>query len=182
VLVILPGLDRVSHAFLRYGMPAGFGDVPPEEEEKYGSVLERYYRYLDEWLGRFLEGEAVTGEGAGERATFLVVSPHGIEPMPLARRLLGWLEGERFLSGYHARGPDGMILAAGPGFRHGTPLGKASVLDLVPTLLYSYRLPIGKDMDGHVLTRLFEDSFTSENPILMIPSYEAGRTEGPPER
>jgi hypothetical protein len=68
-----------------------------------------------------------------------------------------------------------MILAAGPGIRHGTPLGKASVTDLLPTLLYYYGLPIGKDMDGHVLTRLFDPAFTAENPILLIPSYRTRR-------
>jgi hypothetical protein len=73
-----------------------------------------------------------------------------------------------------------MILAAGPGIRHGTPMGKASVLDVVPTLLYLYGLPIGMDMDGHALTRLFDEAFTSENPILLIPSYEASRLGAPP--
>ena len=182
VIVVLPGLDRVSHLFLRFGMPSGFGDVPPEEVEKYGSVLERYYRFLDEWLGRFLEGESVAGEGDPARgeSVFLEVSPHGIEPMPLGRRLAAWLEGNRLESGYHDRGPDGMILAAGPGIRHGTPMGKASVLDVVPTLLYLYGLPMGMDMDGHTLTRLFDEAFTSENPILLIPSYEASRLGAPP--
>jgi hypothetical protein len=184
VILVLRGLDRVSHLFLRYGMPAGFGDVPPEEEEKYGNVLARYYRFLDEWLGKFLEGEDVAGEGSDtpdEGTAFVVVSPHGIEPIPLGRRLLGWLEGRRFDSGYHVKGPDGMILAAGPGIRHGTPLGKASVTDLLPTLLYYYRLPIGKDMDGHVLIRLFDPAFTSENPILLIPSYKTRRIGPAPE-
>jgi len=98
--------------------------------------------------------------------------------MPLWRRFALRLEGNRLESGYHARGPDGMILAAGPGIRHGTPLGKSSVLDLVPTLLYLYGLPIGMDMDGHPLTRLFEPTFTSENPVFLIPSYEAGKAAG----
>jgi hypothetical protein len=102
--------------------------------------------------------------------------------MPLGRRFLAWLEGRRFDSGYHTRGPDGILLAAGPGIRHGTPLGKASVVDLVPTLLYYYRLPIGEDMDGHVLTRLFDPAFTSENPILLIPSYEPRRQDSSPRR
>jgi type I phosphodiesterase/nucleotide pyrophosphatase len=172
VIVVLPGLDRVSHFFLRYSMPSGFGNVPAEEVEKYGAVLERYYRFLDDWLGLFLEEEDLAGEPQPGQAVVLVISPHGIEPPTLPRRLSGWLEGNRLERGVHARGPDGMILAEGPGIRHGLPLGKASVLDLVPTLLYLQKLPIAMDMDGHVLTRLFERAFTAENPILLIPSYE----------
>ncbi len=184
VIVVLPGLDRVSHLFLKYGMPAGFGDVPPEEVEIYGSVLERYYRFLDDWLGMFLEGEGPpAGAGAGGGGSlFLVVSPHGVEPMPLARRFAARLEGNRLDSGYHDRGPDGLILASGKGIRHGVPLGKASVLDVAPTLLYYLGLPSGMDMDGHALTRLFDSGFTSENPILLIPSYEASRVALPANR
>jgi hypothetical protein len=178
VIVVLPGLDRVSHFFLRYSMPSGFGNVPAEEVERYGAVLERYYRFLDDWLGLFLEGEELASEPKPGQAVVLVISPHGIEPPTLPRRLSGWLEGSRLERGVHARGPDGLILAVGPGIRHGLPLGKASVLDLVPTLLYLQRLPIAMDMDGHVLTRLFERAFTADNPILLIPSYEGGAGAG----
>ncbi len=186
VVVILPGLDRIYHLFLRYATPEGFGNVSPAEVEKFGTVLERYYGYLDEILGEFLElaGESSRGGGRDLGALVLVVSPHGIEPLPLSRRILEGLEGNRFESGYHGRAPDGMVLAAGPGVFHGSPLGKVSVLDLVPTLLYRFGLPIGMDMDGHCVTRLFERSFVSASPILLIPSYEQSRIGGrePPHR
>jgi len=177
VIVILPGLDRVSHLFLRYAMPAGFGNVPPDEVEKYGPVLERYYRYLDELLGKFLKQAELPEErspGLAE-SLVLVVSPHGIEPLPFLRRLLEGLEGNRFESGYHGRAPDGLILASGGGVRHGALIGKTSILDLVPTLLYRFGLPIGMDMDGRPLTSLFDDAFVSDTPVLLIPSYEARR-------
>ena len=177
VLVQLPGLDRVAHRFLRYAMPASFGDVPMEEVEKYGHVLEMYYRILDDWLGAFLAADAAgepVSEG-GEGSLVMVVSPHGIDPLPLGRRALMALEGDRFESGYHGRAPDGLLIAAGPGVAHGKPLGKATILDLAPTLLYHYRLAIGMDMDGHPLTRLFQDQFIATRPLLLIPSYEGSR-------
>ena len=85
------------------------------------------------------------------------------------------LEGDRFESGTHARGPDGLLIVAGPGVAHGKPLGKSTILDLAPTLLYHYRLPIGMDMDGHPLTRIFTDEFIAARPLLLIPSYEGSR-------
>ena len=177
VLVQLPGLDRVSHRFLRYAMPASFGDVPMEEAEKYGHVLEMYYRTLDGWIGEFLAADA-DGELAAaheEGSLVMVVSPHGIDPLPLGRRALMALEGDRFESGYHGRAPDGLLIAAGVGVAHGKPLGKSTILDLAPTLLYHYRVPIGMDMDGHPLTRMFQDDFIAARPILLIPSYEGSR-------
>jgi hypothetical protein len=173
VLVQLPGLDRVSHRFLRYAMPASFGDVPMEEVEKYGHVLEMYYRILDDWIGEFLAADAGAARDAG--SLVMVVSPHGIDPLPLGRRALMALEGDRFESGYHGRAPDGLLIASGPGVAHGKPLGKSTILDLAPTLLYHYRLPIGMDMDGHPLTRMFQDEFIATRPILLIPSYEESR-------
>jgi hypothetical protein len=175
--VLLPGLDRISHRFLRFAMPGSFGDVPRAEVEKYGRVLEWYYRYLDEWIGKLMIAVPTTASGAGIEAStlVLVVSPHGIDPLPLERRLLVAMEGDRFESGYHGRAPDGLIVVAGPGVAHGRPLGKASVLDVTPTLLYYFRLPLGLDMDGHPLTRLFEKETLADTPLLLIPSYEASR-------
>lgn len=179
VVAILPGLDRVAHLFLRYAAPESFGNVRQEEIEKFGPVLERYYRFLDEWVGRFLEsGTGASGSWSGPgSALVLVVSPHGIEPLPLMGRFLEGLEGNRFESGYHGQAPDGMVIGAGAGARRGG-LGKTSILDLVPTLLYRFGLPIGLDMDGHPLTRLFEADFVSTTPVLLIPSYEASRIGG----
>lgn len=179
---LLPGLDRISHRFLKFAMPASFGDVPRPEVEKYGRVLEGYYRFLDEWIGRFLSvgADIARLHPEWEPALMLVVSPHGIEPLPLGRRLLLALEGDRFESGYHDRAPDGLLMMAGPGVAHGKPLGKASVLDVTPTLLYYLRLPVGKDMDGHPLTRVFQDASLSGKPLLLIPSYERSRVSEPP--
>jgi type I phosphodiesterase/nucleotide pyrophosphatase len=181
--VLLPGLDRVSHLFLRFAMPASFGDVPRSEVQKYGRVLESYYRYLDGWIGKLITPDPVAGEGFAEGGPtlVLVVSPHGIDPLPLERRLLVALEGDRFESGYHGRAPDGLVVVAGPGVAHGKPLGKASILDVAPTLLYYFRLPIGADMDGHPLTRLFQEETLADAPLLLIPSYEASRLSGRPD-
>ena len=49
---------------------------------------------------------------------------------------------------------------------------RASVVDLVPTLLYFLGLPIGRDMDGYARTDLFKSSFTDERPITFIPTYD----------
>ena len=181
--VLLPGLDRVSHRFLRFAMPGSFGDVPRAEVEKYGRALEWYYRYLDEWIGRFLSADPGSGAGNGaeEQTLVLIVSPHGIDPLPLERRVLVAMEGDRFESGYHGRAPDGLLVVAGPGVAHGKPLGKASVLDVTPTLLYYFRLPIGRDMDGHPLTRIFQEDILADTPLLLIPSYEASRLSGRPD-
>jgi arylsulfatase A-like enzyme len=49
---------------------------------------------------------------------------------------------------------------------------RASVVDVVPTILYFLGLPIGRDMDGFARTDLFEAAFTETRPIAFIPTYD----------
>ena len=49
---------------------------------------------------------------------------------------------------------------------------RASVVDVVPTILYFLGLPLGRDMDGYARTDLFQRSFTDERPIAFIPTYD----------
>ncbi|MCD4690133.1 hypothetical protein K8S17_01585, partial [bacterium] len=54
----------------------------------------------------------------------------------------------------------------------GTQLSEPSVLDITPTLLALYGLPVGEDMDGRVLTEAIEPEFLKRYPITSVPSYE----------
>ena len=77
----LQGLDIVGHYFLRYAMPQAFGDVSEEERGRFGRVFEQYYAYVDAELGRLLD-RLQPGD------LLLVVSPFGLEPLSLPKRLL----------------------------------------------------------------------------------------------
>jgi hypothetical protein len=46
------------------------------------------------------------------------------------------------------------------------------VLDVTPTVLYFFGLPIGRDMDGYARTDVFTRAFTADRPITFIPTYE----------
>ncbi len=157
------GLDSVGHDYLRQAMPRAFGDVPEEERRRYGTVLEQYYRYIDGEIGRAIDR-------LGPEDLLLVISPFGMEPLSLPKRLL-----ERALgnpeSGTHERAPDGFLMAFGSAVRPGR-LRRASVLDVTPTVLYYFGLPVGRDMDGYPRTDLFARAFTAARPLAFIPSYE----------
>jgi len=45
----------------------------------------------------------------------------------------------------------------------------------VPTLLFASGLPIGRDMDGRVLTDAFTDEMLRRNALSVIQTYEAER-------
>ena len=160
----LQGLDIVGHYFLRYAMPQAFGDVSEEERGRYGRVFEQYYAYVDAELGRLLDRLA-----PGD--LLLVVSPFGLEPLSLPKRLLERTLGDPNISGTHERAPDGFLLAFGSDVKPGR-YPRGSVVDVAPTLLYYYGLPIGRDMDGFARADIFTTAFSAERPIAYIPTYE----------
>ena len=159
------GLDVVGHTFTRFAEPDRFGDVAPEEARRYGHVRERYTALLGSWVG-----EAAQALRPGE--VLMVVSGYGMQPLPLWRRLAEALGGDPSLSGTHLGAPDGFLLVVGDGIKPGVVLRDASVLDLAPTMLYLMGLPVGRDMEGRVLTEMLEESFARAHPVTFIPSYE----------
>jgi predicted AlkP superfamily phosphohydrolase/phosphomutase len=174
------GLDIVGHAFMRFARPDAFGDVGPREARRYGHVLDRYLALLSEWVG-----EVERSLGPGE--VLLVVSGYGMEPAPLWRRGLSWIEGGSSGGGTHEGAPDGLLLAVGDGIRAGGSLRAASVLDVTPTILYLMGLPVARDMEGRVLTEMIDDDFARSHPVTFVPSYESlavtplvEAPEGPP--
>lgn len=62
----------------------------------------------------------------------------------------------------------GVFIIQGPMFKQGIRLSGASVVDVLPTLLYAVGLSIPEDLDGHVLL----DAFTEEFCHVASPSYE----------
>jgi len=46
--------------------------------------------------------------------------------------------------------PDGIFLAAGPGFRRGDSVGPLRIVDVAPTVVYSLGLPVPVDFEGRV--------------------------------
>jgi hypothetical protein len=158
-------LDAIGHYFLRYAMPAQFGDVTDEERRRLGSVLERHYMVIDEAIGR-----AIAALGPDDM--LLVVSGYGMEPLGLGKRVLELMIGDPDVSGTHETAPDGFLMAYGAPVARVRLPNRASVVDVVPTLLYFLGLPIGRDMDGYARTDLFQRSFTDERPITFIPTYD----------
>jgi hypothetical protein len=157
-------LDAVGHYFLRYSLPGAFGDVSDAELQRYSGVLPAHYAAVDQILGR-----AMTNLRPGD--LLLVVSGFGMEPMSIGKRLLERTVGNPEPSGTHEPAPDWFLFAYGTDVRPGRRM-RGSVVDIVPTILYFYGLPLGRDMDGFARTDIFTPAFSGGRPITFIPSYE----------
>ena len=94
----------------------------------------------------------------------LVVSPFGLEPLSLPKRLLERTLGNPNISGTHERAPDGFLLAYGTAVKPGR-YPRGSVVDITPTLLYYFGLPIGRDMDGFARADIFTTAFSANGRL-----------------
>ncbi len=160
----LNGIDHAGHLFLRYTLPRAFGDVSEAERLRYGRVIAQQYELLDaevgEWLARATPDDVV-----------VVVAGFGMEAVSPGKRMLSRILGEQELSGSHERAPEGFLMAAGgPVGRGRLPVG--SIVDVAPTLLYLFGLPLGRDMSGTARTDVFTREFTARHPVTFIPTYE----------
>lgn len=158
-------LDPIGHDFLRYARPSRFGNVTEEDRRRYGAVLESHYGIIDEAIGRAMNR-------LGPDDLLLVVSGYGMEPLGPGKRLVEQLIGDPDVSGTHENAPDGFLMAYGTMIAPNRHLTRASLVDVVPTVLYFLGLPVARDMDGFARTALFRPTFTDARPITYIPSYE----------
>jgi predicted AlkP superfamily phosphohydrolase/phosphomutase len=69
--------------------------------------------------------------------------------------------------GRHSR--EGMFVFSGQDFNNGAAQHEAQVLDIPPTLLNLYDIPIPEDFDGRSLTELMVPEFVSRHPIGSQP-------------
>lgn len=157
------GLDTIGHYYLRYSLPDAARDAPEEARRRFGSVVDRYYAFVDAEIGI-----ALSALRAGD--LLLVVSGFGMQPLNPAKALLARVLGDADVSGSHERAPDGFMLAYGDAVQPGRPQ-RGSIVDVTPTVLYFFGLPVGRDMDGYARSDLFTSEFTAERPVTFIPSY-----------
>lgn len=154
--VYLDGIDHFCHAFMRFHPPM-LPKIPEELYDRYKDVIKGGYKFHDMMLERTLSL-------AGEDTTVILMSDHGFYNDHLRMRQMPSFNAAPALE----HRPYGMIVAAGPGIAKGKRVFGASLMDITPTILTLFGLPIGKDMDGKVLYDMFE---TKPTPTF-IDSWE----------
>lgn len=143
--VYYDAIDHFSHSFMKYHPPR-LDWIPEADFELYKDVMNGAYQYHDMMLGTLLEL-------AGEETTVILMSDHGFHSDHLRPKLLpnepaGPADEHRHF---------GMLVAAGPGIKKDELVFGASLLDIAPTILTLFDLPVGRDMDGGPIRGAFEE-------------------------
>ena len=163
--LLLNGLNATEVYFYKYSYPDLFGNIAQDDINAYGGVIEKYYQYYDQIIGKYLAA-------LKDDELLVIYSSHGTEPLPSWKRFVEWILGNPDVSAYHENAPDGVVFFYGKGVNRGTNVQGMKLVDIAPTLLYYLGLPVALDMDGTVKSALFQREFTWENPVYPISSYE----------
>lgn len=150
-------IDEICHQFMHYHPPKMEG-IPDDDFAIYREVVNGVYRMHDLMLRRLLEL-------AGPETAVMLVSDHGFHSDHLRPKFTPRVPAG--ITVWHR--PQGVFVACGEGFRHDQLVFGARLLDITPTVLHYFGLPVGQDMEGRVL----EDIFSEKRPIESIPSWES---------
>lgn len=171
--------DVVGHRFWRHAFPEQFAHPPaPDQIENFGGLLEATYRRADAALADMLARLPAD-------TTVLVVSDHGMHATNVEGTFQPDAERSERLSGHHPDAPPGVLIAAGPDIR---PAGLdaariaalelsdiervGTVLDVLPTLLVMFDIPVGEDMDGRPLLDLLAPELVAAHPPRSVPTHD----------
>lgn len=154
--VYYDAVDHFSHSFMAYHPPK-LPWISDEDFDLYKDVVKGAYRFHDMMLDRLLQL-------AGPETTVILCSDHGFEsgsqrPQGMPREPAGPAVWHRQY---------GILVMAGPGIKRDERIYGASLIDIAPTVLTLFDLPVGADMDGRPLLEAFE----VPPKVEVIPSWE----------
>jgi hypothetical protein len=154
----LRGLDFTSHGFWKFKHPehVPFMPVTAQEREWFQNVIDEYYVYLDEMLGKYMAL-------AGKDTTVVVLSDHGFQAVSEEDGTNPEISGDHDLKG--------ILFCKGPAFKQGYRIPRASIYDFLPTFLYILGLPKASDMSGRVLTEAMDPDYIVKTSAKTIKTY-----------
>lgn len=152
----LDTIDKASHYFMKFHPPQQ-KHISDEDYNLFKDVMTGFYMYHDMMLDRLLDL-------MGDNAHLMIISDHGfysdhrrLETLP-KDSMAPMFEHSKY----------GIFCLKGPGIKADERVYGSSLIDITPTLLHLFDLPVGKDMSGKVL----EQSFIEPKEIKYIDTWE----------
>ena len=152
-------VDEISHMFMPYHPPRMEG-IPEADFELYKQVVTGIYKLHDLFLCRLMQL-------AGPDTAIVLVSDHGFHSDHLRPKFTPRVPAG--ITVWHR--PQGVFIASGAGFKRDELVYGARLLDIAPTILHWFGLPVGADMEGRVLEEIFDGP---KRPVETVPTWETG--------
>jgi Flp pilus assembly protein TadD/predicted AlkP superfamily phosphohydrolase/phosphomutase len=166
--IYFEGIDTASHLFMPFRPPQQPG-ISDDDFERYHKAVDEFYIFQDEILGKLLE------RAPGD-VGILIISDHGFKSesdRPKRESRINFASAAQ----WHRR--HGILIASGGQFRKGGEIPEISVMDVTPTILAYFGLPVGEDMQGRPAESLLKEEFLQAHPTRYRPSWESYRAAAP---
>jgi predicted AlkP superfamily phosphohydrolase/phosphomutase len=159
VMLYFNMIDAIEHYFWMYYDEESFKDHKIYGDLPLQNVVPNAYKIMDSMIGDVLEK-------VDENTVVILVSDHGFET---------YIRNDNWPVCDHTHAPDGIFIAAGPHIAHKKQrTSQYSIYDVTPTMLTLLGIPLGEDMDGEVMTDIFEEGFQDAYPFQYVDSHDAG--------
>lgn len=171
-MILLRGVDPVSHHFWQYHAPDAYeqktGTRPTDDEiARYGSAVTDHYRHVDTLLGEL-------DVRASPEHVVMLLSDHGFEAGQQQYR-------HGVLSGTHESEDaiHGILVASGGPLRQGVRVVEANIYDIAPTTLHLLGRPVPEDMVRPVLTEALQPAWLAQHPVVAGPAASGAPVDLP---
>lgn len=149
-------IDHFCHSFMKYHPPKHPG-VEQANYDLFKDAVSGAYIFQDMMLERTLKL-------IDKDTTVIVMSDHGFESGD--KRILNMPKVQAAPSLEHRQ--FGMFVACGPNIKENEKVYGLGLIDIGPTILHHFGLPVGRDMDGTVNLDLFKEP----SEVQYIDSWE----------
>ncbi|MDT0559040.1 alkaline phosphatase family protein [Ichthyenterobacterium sp. W332] len=149
-------IDHFCHSYMKFHPPKLKG-VNQDQYEIFKDAVAGAYRFQDMMLERTLEL-------VDDDTTVIIMSDHGFESGN--KRLINMPKVQAAAAMDHRQ--FGMFVATGPNIKKNQKVYGLGLIDIAPTILNHFNLPVGRDMDGKVALEIFKNP----NKIEYVDSWE----------
>lgn len=137
-------IDHCSHMGMRYREPQQKG-IDDKLFNYYKNIVDGAYRFQDMMLDRMLDL-------IDEDTSIMILSDHGFESGKMRPRLIP----NEPAGPTHEHSQYGIFVWSGPSIKKNQAVYGSTLLDITPSILSYFDIPIGKDMKGNVILSAFE--------------------------
>ncbi len=159
----IDGLLDTELRFYKYSFPEYYSSVPEEDIHLYGGIIEKYYQYIDRYIGRILLNFKSSD-------LLIITSSFGVAPLDPLDQIINRLSKKEIYSAKISGSSEGVLILYGNGIKKNFILNNFSFLNVYPIITYYLQLPVPANSSKSFSLEMFEKKFIKENPLVF--SYE----------
>jgi len=157
----MDGLLNSELYFYKYSFPEYFSDISEEEIHNLGTFLEKYYQYIDQYLGKIIIN--MKGDDL-----LIVYSSFGVRPINPVNLIINRLINKDYSSATYENSPEGVVIFYGNNIRKNYVLKNFSNLNMFPIFFYYLGLPVPKEVSKHLKLNMLKKEYIRENPLIFL--------------